>query len=308
MIKRIGIIAIVIAGLAFPLQASVQGRMAGVVKDQTGAPVSGVEITIVSMKMSSRQYKTRTDAEGKFTQIGLWPEFYQVSFKKNGYMPISSEVRVRIDETSKLEITLRTADQAVQRQLSDADKKFVRGNKLYAEGKYPEAVEIFQEAVTMSADQWAYHFNLGLAAKKAGLEDQTISAFGKAVELNPDSFSCNKEIGEALAKAQRFDEARPYYDKAYEINQDDADTNYNYGLVLLKTGDSEKALEVLRRAVSLKEDYAEAYYQLGTIYVGQNNKPEAIANLEKFLELAPDDPQAAIARQLLDYLKKQPGV
>lgn len=304
MIKKIYISAILIALLAAAPHASVQGKLAGLVKDEAGAPVAGVQVTIVSMKMSSRQYKTKTDLEGKFTQIGLWPEFYQVSFKKDGFVPISSEVRVRIDETSRLEITLRTADQAIQRQLSDADKKFVQGNNLYAEEKYQEAVAVFQEAVAMGADQWAYHFNLGLAAKKAELDEQAITAFGKAAELNPDSFSCNKEAGEALAKIKRFDEARPYYDKAYELNQDDADTNYNYGLVLLKTGDSPKALEVLQRAVALKEDYAEAYYQMGTIYVGQNKKPEAIASLEKFLELAPEDPQAGIAKQLLDFLRK----
>ena len=46
------------------------------------------------------------------------------------------------------------------------------------------------------------------------------------------------------------------------------------------------------------------YYQLGMISVNQNKKEEAIQNLEKFLELAPEDGQAATARQLLEYLKK----
>ena len=41
------------------------------------------------------------------------------------------------------------------------------------------------------------------------------------------------------------------------------------------------------------------------IYVNQNKKPEAIQNLEKFVELAPDDPNAAVARQILAFLKSQ---
>ena len=54
----------------------------------------------------------------------------------------------------------------------------------------------------------------------------------------------------------------------------------------------------------MKPDYAQAYYQMGMIYVNQNQVEEALKNLEKFLELAPDDPHAAVARQLVDYLKK----
>jgi len=43
---------------------------------------------------------------------------------------------------------------------------------------------------------------------------------------------------------------------------------------------------------------------MGTILIGQNKAPEAKANLEKFLALAPDHEKAAIAKQLLEFLKK----
>ena len=43
---------------------------------------------------------------------------------------------------------------------------------------------------------------------------------------------------------------------------------------------------------------------MGTILIGQNKVPEARASLEKFLALAPGHEKAAIAKQLLEYLKK----
>jgi len=46
-----------------------------------------------------------------------------------------------------------------------------------------------------------------------------------------------------------------------------------------------------------------AYYQVGMIYVNQNKKEEAIKNLEKFLELAPTDPNAPVAKKIVEYLK-----
>jgi tetratricopeptide (TPR) repeat protein len=304
--KKTIVITILAVCLTTGLQASVRGKIEGVVVDDSGTPVEGVEVLITSIKMSSRSFKTKTNGEGNFTQIGLWPEFYQVSFKKDGFLPASQEVRVRIDETRRLEVTLHKAEQAIRQQLSEADRKFVKGNDFAAEGKLDEAIEAYREAVTMSPEHWAYHFNLGLALKKAGRSEDAMAAFGKAVELNPESFFCNKEYGEALAKAQRFDEARPYYDKAVGIDDEDADTNYNYGLVLLKQGESEPALQAFRKTVALQEDYADAYYQIGTIHVGRNETAEAVAALEKFLELAPEHPQAGVARQLLDFLKQPP--
>lgn len=285
---------------------SIRGKIEGTVIDDSGNPIPDVSVEIVSMKMATRKFKTKSDNNGKFTQIGLWPDYYQVSLKKNGFLPVTIEVRVRIDESSQRQITMHTAEALIQKQLSAADKKFVKGNKLYAEGKYPEAIQEFLEATRMGESQWAYFFNLGLAYKKSVQDQESIAAFSKAAELNPDSFSCNKEAGEALGKLKNFTLAKKYYAKAIDLNAEDADTNYNYGVVLVAERESEPALAAFLKAVELKEDYAEAYYQIGTIYIGQNKKEEALAALEKFLELAPEHPQAQIATQLLDYLKKKP--
>jgi regulator of sirC expression with transglutaminase-like and TPR domain len=39
------------------------------------------------------------------------------------------------------------------------------------------------------------------------------------------------------------------------------------------------------------------------IYVNQHRKEEAINNLEKFLVLAPDNPNADVAKKIIEYLK-----
>ena len=128
--------------------------------------------------------------------------------------------------------------------------------------------------------------------------------FRKAVELNPESYSANKELGEALAKNSALDEARKYYQKAVDLSPDDSDAHFNLGACLTNTGEQDAALEQFRKTTELKADYADAYYQMGTIFIGQNMVPDAVKNLEKFLELAPDDEKAPLAKQLLQYLKK----
>lgn len=278
--------------------------MEGYVLNSDNQPIEGAEISIISTKSSTIRFSVKSKADGKFTQVGIWPGYYQVNCKKEGFMPNSIEVRVGIQDTTKIQITLREAEEAVAESLSAADKQFLKGYKLYEQERFSEAVGAYEEAITHNPEHWGYVFNLGLAWKKLNDQSKAADAFRRAAELNPESFSVNKELGEALAKMEKYEEAKPYFAKATEISPDDPDAFYNYGVVLTNLGDQEGALAAFQKAVEVKEDYADAYYQLGTLLISQAKTEEAVKSLEKFLELAPDHAQAPLAQQLLDYLKK----
>lgn len=304
MRKNIIITAVLIFGLAFSLHADVKGRATGIVIDAEGKPIQGAEIIISSLKASSIRFTVKSKEDGKFTQVGIWPGYYQVNCSKEGFMPNSTEIKVSIQETTRIQITLRKAEEAMEESLSTADKLFLKGIKLYEQDNFAEAAEAYQEAVQNNPEHWGYVFNLGLARKKMESFDQAVEAFRRAIELNPESFSVNKELAEALAKNENFEEAKPFFAKATELNPDDADAQFNYGVVLTNMGDQEGAMTAFKRAVEIQDDYADAYYQLATLQISQAQTEEAIKNLEKFMELAPEHAQAPLAKQLLDYLKK----
>jgi Flp pilus assembly protein TadD len=283
--------------------AQVQGKLMGVVKDSQGNPVEKAVVTVVSTKTSA-SYELSTNKEGRFLQVGIQPGYFQVSVKKDGYLPKSTEVRVSLAGETDIEIKLDTADEIAMKTVSAADQVFLKGNRLYGEQKYAEAAAAFEEAVKMSQPNWGYFFNLGLAYKKMDKRDEAMAAFRKAVELNSESYSSNKELGEVLGKDGAFEEAKKYYQKAVELSPDDPDAHYNLGACLTNTGEADAAQAHFQKAVDLKPDYADAYYQLGTIFIGQNKVPDAVRSLEKFLELAPNHEKAPLATQLLQYLKK----
>jgi tetratricopeptide (TPR) repeat protein len=285
-----------------------QGRIEGKVVDASGSPLEKVEVSIVSSKLGGGQkFDLKTDREGRFTQIGLSPGFYMVNFKAEGFAPRSVEVKVSIAESTALEVKMEAAEAEAMRAMSESDKLFLQGNKLYAGNKFAEAAVSYEEAIKLSSAQWAYHFNLGLTYKKMEKGEEARAAFAKALELNPGSYSASKELAESLAKAGSYEEAEALYGKALAISSDDPDVFYNLGLCQVSTGKGEAALDSFAKCIALKPDYADAYYQLGTAYIGQNKVKEAVENLEKFLALAPGHEKAGVARQLLDYLKKQAG-
>ena len=303
--KRIPVAVLLLIVFAAVAWAQYQGRITGRVLDPSGNPVDKAEVTLVSQKTSSIRYESKTDKEGRFVQVGLMPGYYMLSVKKAGFAPGSKEIKVGVAGEESVEIALKTVAVEAERTYSAADKFFLKGNKLYAEQKYAEAVPAYEEAVGLDPGSWAYRLNLGLSLKKAGQLEAAQAAFRKAAELNPESYIANKETGEALGLAKQFAEARPFYEKAAALSPDDPDAEYNLGVCLVNTGESEAALPRFQRAVELKPDYAEAYYQMGTILIGQNKVAEACASLEKFLALAPDHEKAGIAKQLLEFLKKK---
>jgi len=120
--------------LAAPGQ--VQGKLKGKVVDAQGNPLEKVEVTIVSVVTASKRYETTTGKDGRFSQVGLQPGYYQLIVKKEGFVPRTQEVHVSIASETELEVTLVNADQAAVRSLSEADKSFVKATRLYNEQKY----------------------------------------------------------------------------------------------------------------------------------------------------------------------------
>lgn len=68
----------------------------------------------------------------------------------------------------------------------------------------------------------------------------------------------------------------------------------------LSLGDKARFGKVLQ----VDPNYPQAYFYLGVINVGQGATAEAKSRIERFLQLAPKDPEADSAREMLKYLSK----
>ncbi len=284
------------------LLASIQGTIKGIVVNKKDkSPIEGVKITIASMQYAAVKFALKSNKKGEFIQIGLQPDFYQIKAEKDGFFPVFLEKKVGISDV--VDVTLEMEEGKYFVAESPGDKDFKRGNELFQAGNYQEAAQAYQEAINKEPGEPIYYNNLGISHTKLGKYEEAIQVFKKMLEIQPESVSANKSLGQIYGLQKNFAEALPYFTKGAELSPNDPDAFYDLGACLMNTQDFAKALEAFSRVKEIKPDYAKAYYQLGMIYVNQNKKAEAIQNLEKFLELAPNDPDASIAKQVLEYLK-----
>ncbi len=84
--------------------AGTTGGLSGVVADQSGAPVAGATVTVISPSQSA---SSTTDAAGRFRFLSLAPDTYVVSVAKDGYNPVTvSGQTVFADNSQSVGVTI----------------------------------------------------------------------------------------------------------------------------------------------------------------------------------------------------------
>jgi tetratricopeptide (TPR) repeat protein len=190
--------------------------------------------------------------------------------------------------------------------------------------QYDMAVTALEKAGEVDPKQPAVWANLadayaGQAGKMTGAEfDQTmakaIADYEKSIDLKPDEAGTHNNYGLALAKIKKYPEAETELKKAAELDPPNAFSKYfNLGATLNNIGQTDEAAKAFKMAIDAAPDNpknAGAYYQYGLILVGQatmkDNKivppPGTAEAFQKYLQLAPDGPYAAAAKDTLREL------
>jgi tetratricopeptide (TPR) repeat protein len=92
--------------------------------------------------------------------------------------------------------------------------------------------------------------------------------------------------------------------KAATTSQDvSPDALFKQGITLYNAGNIKEARATFERVAAAKPDFAKVHYMLGLSYANLNETAKAKEHFETFLKLAPNDPDAGTAKEMLGYLK-----
>jgi len=74
------------------------------------------------------------------------------------------------------------------------------------------------------------------------------------------------------------------------------------GVSSFNAGNMEQAKDMFERILEIQPDHARAHYHLGLCYVSLGDTARGKELLTRFVELAPQDPDAAVAREMIATL------
>jgi tetratricopeptide (TPR) repeat protein len=224
---------------------------------------------------------------------------------------------------------------SLQAQLHTAppDQKSALQDKVKADAQ--AAAQDFQQAETMVGEKDTKNHaiilaNLGQAYSLSGQYDQAVAAYQKAAGLNPEAptylnmslaqVNLAAQTTDPTAASQHVTDAGASCDKAAALDPTSATKCWkNIAIVLTNKGDFKDAVAPLQKVTQLDPKDAQAWYLLGTANVGlidskqEGNKmtyiipPGTADAFQKCIDLDPNGPYAAQAKQNLDALSAMSG-
>jgi mannosyltransferase len=169
---------------------------------------------------------------------------------------------------------------------SDPLAWFDKGQKLFGQGKYNEAIKCFNEAVEINpsyANAWC---DKGQALYKLGKYEEAVKAFDKAIEVNPLLAVAWNNKGLTLSCQGKYDDAFKCYDKATKINPEFALAWYNKGRALYKLGKHNESLQAYNKAIEIDPKLALAWYNKGIVLKALGHAAEARTAFDKAREIS----------------------
>jgi Flp pilus assembly protein TadD len=181
------------------------------------------------------------------------------------------------------------------------------GTAAFRDGRFADAVVLFEQAVAASPDHPEWLNNLGQALGRSGRDWEAIPYLERAVAAGPDKWTYRFNLAHARGRTGDLAGAVAAYQEADRLFPDDHVTLYNLGLALQRLGRDGEALAPLERAVALDPSDPGFVLALAQSYVRTSRRDDAARSFERYLELAPSGADAAAARDALALLRAAPA-
>lgn len=279
-----------------------RARLTGIVTDEAGNPIDGVNVKLVHAGLN-QGFSVATDSQGQWVASWIKGGSWNIDFEKVGYVP--KKISIKVKEGTRnpdMEIKLEKIEgMALTTALRE---KLDQANLLYEQEKFNEAIIAYEEIVKEFPDVHIVNASIGNCYFEMGNYDMAIEFYQKTLEKEPDNNEVKMYIGNSYSNMGENDKAQEWYNKIAFEDVQDVNVLYNLGTDFYAASKFAEALKYYKKAVELKGDFLDALYQLGLTYLSLGNNQEALGAFEKYLEQDPDSQRSQQVKGFIDYLKK----
>jgi tetratricopeptide (TPR) repeat protein len=300
------------------------GGLRGRVVDEAGKPVADAEVTFDYESGQALRYTVKTNANGEWARGGLRTAgSWTITVRKDTLVgrvtgieaPLGGVVSVKdiVARPGAISAPALKADEAAlraQTEQAELGAALNEANAAMAAGNYDQVIARFTDLAAKSKACSACYVRIGDAYLKKKDADAAEKAYLKAIEVDGTSQNAADAYG---ALAGLYNEQRKLADAAKMSQKEaelrgasgggDATSIFNAAAILWNQGKVAEAKPQFEKVIQLNPKMAEAHYYLGMCLVSENKMAEAKAALEQYLKLAPNGPNAATAKAVIDAAK-----
>ncbi len=328
MTKRLFILVTFVALLAglgvIPALAQNLGTIKGTAKDQDGKPIADATVELDNTDNGSKQ-TAKTNAKGEYMSQSLDPGTYNAILIRDGKrvdafgkVPVAAghETSVNFDLKKDLAGAISPEEQkkidaikAQNEKIKNLNAVLQQAHDLEKAGNYDQAIATLQPAAEQNPQEDVIWGMLGDGYRGAKKYPEAIDAYTKALAIKPDNGGYLSGLADAYSKSGQVDKAIAEYDAAAKATPANAGVYYfNEGAIYTNHGQVDQAIAAFDKVIAADPKKAEAYYWkginlMGKATTGKDGKFVAPAGtaeaFNKYLELQPDGPNAAAAKQML---------
>jgi serine/threonine protein kinase len=190
-------------------------------------------------------------------------------------------------DRGKYKEALEDINKAISLDSNYADNYHRRGRILDSLGDDNGAIADYNKAISLDANYANPYGGRGIVRLKSGDKQRALEDFNKAIELNPKFARAYNSRGLLYGGNGNLKTALEDFNKAIELDPDNAIFYPNRGEILRKLGDNERALEDHNKAILLDPRLTAAYVNRSIVRESLGDLKGAIEDCDKVIELDP---------------------
>ena len=290
---------------AFAQEWRGQGRVAGKVTDEGGAPLEGVVVTAALPSSQNRgPSPLKTNAKGEWSLGGISRGAWALDFSKEGYETLS--ISVPVSEGARIPpVVLALKKKAVVVDPNIAIKEdLVKAAALLDAKQFAEARAIYERLAAQYPTVKQFRPLIARTYHEEGNSAKAIESLRQAVAADPDNVEVTLLLGNMLIEDGQDDEGRKVLASIDDAKVTDPTVYLNIGIAMINKREQAEAITWFDKVIARFPADPDAYYYRGISYLSLQKPAEAKADLQKYVSIAPADaPELATARKILETIK-----
>ena len=217
-----------------------------------------------------------------------------------------AQEQYKLSENSSVNMEIKKLQDALKSAQTDVEKADIHTKIAVIQnekGNVAALIKSATEAIKYQPNQYMSHYLLGKSYIAAGRYNDAVDELNMAISLKKDFAPAYFEMGNAQYKKYSYPAAKDNFKKAISYDKKMLDAYNNLGVLLTITGDLKGAEKSLKTCISINPDYATAYKNLGILYDTKMKKnSDAVENYKKYLTLRPDCPERGLVKLWISVL------